>query len=46
MSRQDHIFKGADGNFHFIDWAGQGHWHIFPMQLDYVPVLIRPWLQG
>jgi pimeloyl-ACP methyl ester carboxylesterase len=24
MSRQDHIFKGADGNFHFIDWGGAG----------------------
>jgi len=24
MRRQDHIFKGSDGNFHFIDWGGMG----------------------
>lgn len=24
MSRHDHIFKGTDGNFHFIDWGGAG----------------------
>lgn len=24
MSRQDHMFKAADGDFHFIDWGGSG----------------------
>jgi len=24
MLRHDHIFKGTDGNFHFIDWGGAG----------------------
>ena len=24
MSRQDHIFQGADGEFHFVDWGGSG----------------------
>ena len=24
MPRKDHIFKGSDGNFHFIDWGGRG----------------------
>jgi pimeloyl-ACP methyl ester carboxylesterase len=24
MSRQDHIFSGTDGQFHFIDWGGTG----------------------
>ena len=24
MHGQDHIFSGADGKFHFIDWGGEG----------------------
>ena len=24
MARSDHIFKGDDGDFHFIDWGGSG----------------------
>ena len=24
MPRQDHIFNGRDGNFHFVDWGGSG----------------------
>ena len=24
MTRQDHMFKAADGEFHFIDWGGAG----------------------
>ena len=24
MAGYDHIFKGGDGNFHFIDWGGSG----------------------
>ena len=24
MSRQDHTFQGADGEFHFVDWGGSG----------------------
>ncbi len=24
MTRQDHIFQGTDGDFHYIDWGGPG----------------------